>query len=375
MIYLKAPDWIREVRENIPVTKKWIFLNSASLTPLPKPVLNSIIKYHIKRFREPIINNLYSEILEKARERIAKFVNASIVEVALIPNISIGLSMIASGLPNYLGRKIVSVRYEFPAVTRPWLAQNYELIWARSPRTEDIKKVTEDNNASVIVLSHVNYLSGERADINLLSRFIHKKGGWIIVDAYHSAGVLPLNFKELDVDILLFGFAKWLMGPTGIATMIIKKEHIHEIKPKISGWHSSKDPWIFEPLDSSFVDNAKKFEPGSLNISSLIGIVGSLNFISRYSIKEISHRILQLSGLLSESLDKIGMRTITPPETDRRAGIISIEAKNPEKIIKELYRRQIIVSTRRQFIRVSTHFWNLESEIEVLLRRLTEYIN
>lgn len=57
---------------------------------------------------------------------------------------------------------------------------------------------------------------------------------------------------------------------------------------------------------------------------------------------------------------------------EERSGIVSFNISEPTKVQELLRQRNMIVSVRRNAIRVSLHFYNTEEEVEKFLMGLVE---
>ena len=78
-----------------------------------------------------------------------------------------------------------------------------------------MKAVNERTRA--IVISHVEYLTGQRFDLKKLASRVHEAGGILIVDEIQAAGYIPVDVEAFGVDVYISGSYKWLLGPMGSA--------------------------------------------------------------------------------------------------------------------------------------------------------------
>ena len=58
---------------------------------------------------------------------------------------------------------------------------------------------------------HVSHYNGFQQDLKQIAEIIHQKGSLLFVDAYQSAGHIPINVKDMDIDILAAGTSLYLL--------------------------------------------------------------------------------------------------------------------------------------------------------------------
>ena len=62
-----------------------------------------------------------------------------------------------------------------------------------------------------------------------------------MIDDYQATGQLPIDVKDLDIDVLVSGPMKWLLGSPGIAYMYVKEDLIESLSPTVVGWFANRD--------------------------------------------------------------------------------------------------------------------------------------
>ena len=88
---------------------------------------------------------------------------------------------------------------------------------------------------------------GAIQDIGRIARIAHRYGAMAVIDAYQATGQLPTDVHAADVDVLITGGLKWLLGGTGIAFLYVRKEMIPKLSPTITGWFGNARQWEFDP--------------------------------------------------------------------------------------------------------------------------------
>jgi len=367
---------LEKIRKLFPITRNVIFLNHSGMSPLPKPVVQAV-QESTKEFSE---TGTIREDLDVPKKLFAKLVGATKNEIAFVTNTSTGLNIAAHTLEYPSGSNIVTTDLEFPSVVYPWLGQRLgaKVRYVKNVNgkilLDDVEKAV-DNDTAALVVSHVEYVNGFRHDLRPLAEIAHKHGAYFIVDAIQSAGVIPIDVKRDDVDFLTTSCYKWLLGPPGAGFLYVRRELIEKFEPPFIGWASVK-PEVFETIDLWDIwtlrlsETASRFEIGCPSIFSLVGAAAAVQLLLDVGISNIEKRVLTLTFHLMEAVKKLGLRLQTPEEPECRSGIVNFLIDEPEKHVKRLNEKGIIVSARAHGIRVSPHFYNSEEEIDQLIKEL-----
>lgn len=240
---------VDEVRQQIPLLAGNVYLDNAGAGPPPLSV-HSAMQSFLDEWRD------YGEkweawLLEivKTRELFGRLINATLDEVACIPNVSSGLAAIANALPLKPGQNVVVSELNFPtnvylwhALKRKGLLSEVRVLKAKNGQVppSDFEKAIDDKTAAVS-LDYVSWINGYKEDIRAITQIAHSHGALMLVDAFHAVGVIPVDVRELDVDVLACGTYKWLMGPHGTAFLYVSREALKRLDPGIVGWHGIFD--------------------------------------------------------------------------------------------------------------------------------------
>lgn len=370
---------MEDFRDYFPIVDEKIFLNHAATSPLPLSTLNAMKEVLDKR-RYAMCKIDTSSIFDETRELVAKLINCSSGEIAFLQNTSQALNIVANGLKLNSNNTIVTDDIEFPSVSYPWL--NRGDVRVKFAKSSDgivsLKRLLDevDSNTRVIAISHVIYSSGYRFDLKEIRKCIGKNI-ILCIDAIQSLGAIPVDVRDMGIDVLASATYKWLLGPLGISILYISRKFFGEIRPTIVGWLSSKNMEEFNPLSIEYAVDARRYMSGNISPIPLIGLLKSLEFIMEIGIDNISRNIRKITSYLIDRLNEFSnVKIYTPKEWSRRAGIVSFKiiGKNNEKIVEKLAEKNIIVSHRMFGIRVSPHFYNTLDEIDIFVKELERHI-
>lgn len=174
---------------------------------------------------------------EDARGSFARLVGTPVETVAIGPNVSSMVGVVASAIPD--GTRVLAPDVEFTSLLFPLLVQEQRgvttrLVPASSLADELSRKV------DVVAFSAVQMATGEVADLDGIARAAAEHGVTTIVDATQAVGWLPLDGVRFDV-VVAHAY-KWLMSPRGTAFMSIRAELLENVRPEAAGWYAGEDP-------------------------------------------------------------------------------------------------------------------------------------
>lgn len=368
-------------RKLFPIFKEKTYLDYASISPfsiLHKKTFNFAFKFQ-EKFNCDFIKEI-NELKEKLKNSIKEFINAEKKdEIALIPNTSYGISIIASGLNLKKGDRILLPSIEFPANVYPYLYLKEKGVFVDfvEPNKglitlKEIKKSIK-KNTKLLSISFVQFLNGYRADLKEVGKWCKENDIFFIVDGIQGVGSCPINVKESEIDGLSCGGAKWLMWPQGTGFLYLSKDLFRSIKPPVVGWLSVKNPWDFLNYKMDLAEDLQRFEIGTINFYGFYCALKILLHFQKFGIEKIYKKIIKLRNLFYEGIKDLKIETITPE--DGPSGIVTIKVENPEKLYKYLKFNNVIISKRLDYLRFSFHFINNEKDIKKALNLLKKYKN
>jgi len=364
-------DW-NAIRRDFPVTKKYVYLANAYGAPIPKQILKPINQFYEEELNEGDLPfDEWLERKEEVRKNVAKFINANIDEIAFTQSTSEGMNLIA----HMISKKgdVITDSLEFPSSTLPWINQKANLKFVDAVNgkilIDDIRKHI-DEKTKTIVTSHVQFSNGFRQDLEKLGEVAKQNNLFLVVNATQSMGVLPVDVKKFNTDFMCAVALKWLVASYGVAIFFMKKQLLNELETPVAGWLSVKNPDSVDNRKIDFKDSVSRFEVGNTALPAILGLGASIKYLQKIGIPNIEKRVLKLTDLLIEHLQRLNLEILSPLERKHRSQIVLFKVKNPKEIVEKLKKRKIIASTRLGGIRVSPHFFNNEDDIEKFIKNL-----
>ena len=371
---------IENYRNLFPVTKNYVFLNHAAVSPASLRVTEAVAEFYNEcatQASKGYFNWLAK--IDETRNKAAALINAKPEETAFVGNTSGGISIIAEGFKWKSKDAVLVPVSDFPANVYPWmhlarLGVDVRFVQRRNRRF-GLKEIEHAlvPGTKMLAVSSVDYASGFAADLKELGNFCRKKGLLFCVDAIQSLGVIPIDVKECGIHFLASGGHKWLIGPMGIGILYVGKEVNELINVSRVGWKSVVNEEDFE-INFILKQNALRFEPGTMNLSGIYGLGAALDLLHEIGISNINKKVLAINSMFMEKLLKRNLEITSPLDENERSGILTfIPGGDPSSCYKFLAERNIMVSLRRGRIRIAPHFYNNKADVDAFFRALDEF--
>ncbi len=361
-----------DTRAHFPVTKKFAYLNSAAVGPLSTDARNAMRRLIRNQCDRGAVDYAkWFEVYDACRDSAARLIGASGDEIALVANTSDGITTVARGLRAREGDNVVVPADEFPANVYPWLALpgvEVRYVPKREGRlvAEDVARYVDGRTVAVSV-SFVDWLSGHRADLRSIGEVAHDAGAIFFVDAIQGLGALPLDVEACGIDALAADGHKWICGPEGAGILYVRREARERIAPTRPSWLSVRYPTRFLDYDLAPAPSAMRYQDGTPNTCGIYGLHAALELILELGVRNIAERVLELSQRLREGARARGVELACDAEGDEASGITSFRLEDAAVYATALEQRGVIVSAREGCLRVATHHFNDEADLERLL--------
>lgn len=380
------PDW-NKFRDDFPTTKKYVYLDNAAIAPMPIPVYKDVLKLY-----EEFLNHggtlwdKWDMKMEQTREIYAKFIGAETEEIAFTHSTSEGMNIISHMLSDK--GTVISNELEFPSSNLPWLNNTSNLKFVKA--TDDnkiliadiVKAVGRDSRTKTVVTSHVQYSTGFRQDLTELGKLTKRQGIYFVVNPTQSLGALYFNVNDFGIDFMASNGHKWILSSFGVGTIYVKKKYLRDLENFKPSFFSQSGQKRRENFDNNMSLNmsktATRFELGTPHFQNIAALNAALRYISKIGIRHIEKRIMNLTDYLIDSLQKMKIEILSPIEEKKyRSGIILFKPrkKKPVDIVEELEKRsKVVVSARGKGIRISSHFYNNEDDVDKLILGLKKIL-
>ena len=371
---------LSEYRGEFTIARNCSFFNNAAISAPPMRVVNAVSALMLQFGSEGFIH--YPEWMkkvERTRGLFAQLIDASPSEICFTGNTSEALSMVAGGISWKVGDKVIVPVPDFPSNVYPWVnleRSGVEVCFLHKTEGRFGVADIEANlrpGTRLIAVSSTDFTTGFRCDIEEVGAFCRRKGILLCVDAIQSLGAIPFDVKSCGVHFLACGGHKWLLSTMGIGALFVSKEANDLLSPTKVGWHSVEDEENFYKLNLELKTDARRFEPGTLNLAGITALGTALEMLLEIGIERIFARITDLNGLISAELEKRDLKVISSMEPRNRSGILSFVPEDAGRLFRHLLKKRVLAAQRGNAVRLSPHFYNDESDVERLLEALDSY--
>jgi kynureninase len=197
----------------------------------------------------------------------------------------------------------------------------------------------------------------------------HDVGALVVLDAYQSAGTVPLDVTALGVDFAVGGSVKWLCGGPGAGWLYVRPDLIERLEPAYTGWQAHARPFAFEP-ELEYAEGVARFLTGTPNVPALYAATAGYDLIEEIGVEPIRANSLRQTELLIREAEARGFEVRSPREASKRGGTVTVHVPDFEAVHKELGERQVLCDFRPDAgIRLGPHYFNTDEDI---LRALDE---
>jgi len=370
-----------EVRALFPITERYTYLNHAAVSPLPTTTVQAV-ESQLRDVRENGSANFRDWLAtkEQARELLANLLGARPEQVAFMRNTSDALSSVANGLTWRPGDNIVTFSREFPSNIYPWLrirdafGVEVRMCEERNGRIdlEELENLI-DTNTRVVAVSHVQFASGFRLDLERLGRIVRQHDALFVVDVIQALGVIPTNVEAEFVDVAAGAGHKWLMAPEGVGYLYLSDRARERIQPTLVGWISVPNPDDYLNFEQGWNRGTLAWETGTGPASLFYGFKASLELLTNQGVQRIANYLEELTDHLCEGLKGKRYEMVSSRARGEKSQIVCI--RPPDRLsamalYHQLNAKQIVTAPRGDRLRIAPHFYNTASEVDELLKAL-----
>ena len=375
-------------REHFPILDRVTYLNTASIA-----VTSNVVREAVQRFEEEVggggtvtfNDDVETYAYEDTRRAAAELVNADPEDIAITTSATEALNQVAWWMEPGAGQNVVCIDIDFPSATYPWfrIAEKTGLEVRLVPALGDpaaltLERVVEriDDGTAAVCVSHVQYSTGFRLDLRALADATHAHGALLIVDATQSAGMVPIDVRAEDVDVLVAGSYKWLCAAFGAALCYLRPELADRFRPPIVGWRSRVDAFVFEADRMPIARGARGMEYSTVAYGSGIALGSAIRYLLDAGIERILEHDRALADRLLAGAAELGGAAMAPADPNDRTGIASVRFDGWD--VKELWERLtaagVHTSARLGAIRFSPHLYNHSADVDAALGTLEEIL-
>jgi selenocysteine lyase/cysteine desulfurase len=372
------------------IPREVCFLNAASWSPLPL-ASQEAGRIGVARKGQPW--KLGPEFAptqhQRARAAAASLINADPDDVALISSISYGVATAAKLLTVPAGARVLVLEDDHSSPVLEWMTrapqQGFTVEVVRRPDDGDwtaaVLAAIERRGApplALLSISSVHWSDGGLVDLEAVAPAARAHRAALLIDATHSAGVLPLDVCVLDPDFLVFPTYKWVLGPYGRAFLYIAKRRQDGVPLEQTSYGrravvAEHVPYL---ADTAYVAGARRFDMGERDhfVSLEMAAIG-MEMMARWGSAAVVERLHMLTDRLAAALADCPIH-IAPPRV-RSPHILSLSFPHgmPERLTARLAAQNVYVAPRLGRVRISPHVYNDEADVDRFVATFVNTMN
>jgi kynureninase len=197
----------------------------------------------------------------------------------------------------------------------------------------------------------------------------------VILDAYQSAGIVPLDVTVLGVDFAVGGSVKWLCGGPGNGWLYVRPDLAARLEPAYTGWQAHEAPFAFEE-EMRYAAGAARFLTGTPNVPALHAATAGYDLIEEIGVERIRANSLRQTDLLISLADESGFGVASPRSPERRGGTVTVHVDEFPAVHRELAERQILCDFRPGAgIRIGPHYFTADEELRHVIEQIAEIVD
>ncbi len=378
------PEFWKKVRDQYMLSKDKVFFNPGTVGAMPKVVVDKMVE-HLKYLAADVADWAYKDDNKEEfisgynnllgiRTKVARLINGTAAEISMTDNVTNGMSYIANGIAMQAGDEILTTDQEHPGGKSGWQVREkrYGIVFktvavpkpAHSPgEVYDIIVKAFTPRTKVLMLSHMITGSGAVLPVKEICAEARKRNIFTVLDGAQTIGQIKVDVKDIDCDVYLGCFHKWIGAPAGTGFMFVKADRVKEIWTTIASAQ-----W------DNHVDEGFRFtQRGTGNFPVLKGLEAALDFYNEIGTDRIIERIKFLGQRLRDGLRaNKKVKIFSPTDESMCAGITvyNVEGMTGTQL-QDAYWAQARMRPRSQGdqfgVRHCTHIFNSPEEIDKAL--------
>lgn len=374
-------DKLAAVRAALPSLSAAIQLNTGSAGPIPAEVAAAMaeLEAYERDFGRAQLDYYHESVqrMDEARAGVAAVLGGELDEVAITHAATDGMNLGTWSIDWRDGGQAVTTCHEHAGGVGPLyaIADRFGVALAFAEFAGDAsddeivdrfdRLVTP--GTKLVALSHVLWTTGAVMPVARIAALAHERGAHVLADGAQAAGAIPVNVRDLGVDMYAIPAQKWLLGPEGLGALWVRRELIEMLGLSFAGFFS------FESYDSrgnrAIQPDARRFQVTNYHRPSVLGMARAIGWLTMFVGLEFVHRRgAEMAHRAADMLASIDGVTLLTPR-DRMAGLISFRVRGwgAQAAMDELAARTFCIIRTLPLVdalRISVGFWTTEDEID-----------
>ena len=354
---LDAADPLGAVRAEFTLDEREIYLDGNSLGPVSKRSRERVLEVLDHEWATGLVRSWNSagwmEAPTRMGDRLAPLIGAQPGEVVVADTLTFFIAkLVGAALDQRPDRHVILTdRANFHSDI-----YIIEAIAKRAQRPITVKAIDRStleaeltDDVALVELTQVDFRTGESLDMKGITQTVHAAGALMLWDFAHSAGAVPLDVTDADVDFAAGCGYKYLNGGPGApAFCYVRSTWQGVLENPLPGWLGHARPFDFE-LEYEPAAGMQAFVTSSPSIIALASLDGALDVWDRVSIHQARTKSLALTDLFIELVEERlpgVFNLVTPREHERRGSQVALAHDEGYGIVQALIERGVVCDFR-----------------------------
>lgn len=285
---------------------------------------------------------------QRAGAKIARLLGVDADEVIVADSTSVNLFkiLVAALRMNRDRTIVVAEKSNFP--TNAYIAESACRLMGAEVRWADASDILDviDQDVAAVSLTHVNYRTSYRHDMDAITRKAREMGALSVWDLCHSVGVMPLDLNRHGVDFAVGCGYKYLNGGPGApAHVFVARRHLDQLDQPLTGWHGHAKPFEFSETYRPH-PGIERMLVGTAPQLGVLALEEALKVYDDADLSAIRDKSLALSSLfialVDQELEGLGFTVGSPRNPDERGSHVSLVHGEAHAITQAMIARKIV---------------------------------
>lgn len=381
-------DW-KSIRKQFPLNKNYTYLNNGTMGLTPKPVLDTLNASFLSVARK----GRYPQDYISLPKALARVMDAGTEDnIAITKNVTEGINIAAWAQNLKEGDEVLMTTHEHIGGCGVWLYRaRYEGIKIKTfplgstaeMTLHHLKKALTDKTR-VIAVPHIPCTIGQVLPVKEICDMARQRGITSIIDGAHPLGMLRLRIQDINPDYYVGCLHKWLLAPLGMGFIYIKSDRIPNTPIRNVGAYSLAkfDMTVENPQahDDEIENGAGRYSSGTFCGPLYDASLKAIEWYESIGIDRIEKRVKELSLYTQNMLRSFSkdIEVLSPIEEVSRGGQTTFRYRNKDnqEFVSKIdsIKLRHVHEANLDAIRVSTHYYNSEKEIDLLMSYIEKYL-
>ena len=358
------------------------YFNTAYMSPLLTKVVEEVDRgIRLKSQPWNLKTSHFFDEVNLARKIFSSLMHCSHENIALVPSASYGIETAAKNIKLKPNNVVIVLEDQFPSNVYAWRrsAQKSGAMLKKVKKKEGVA-ITDcilnemDEKCAVVSIPHVLWTSGICIDLLKIRNRCNLLNAKLVLDLTQSAGAFDFDFSAIKPDFAVVANYKWMLGPYSTGFLYVSPDFCTG-EPLEEGWITKEDSKDF----STLVDYKDEYEAGAVrydvgeraNFALVPGVVSALEQISAWGVRNIEDTLRIRNKQLCRRLEKIGLSILADEDRGPHYVCAKLPSATRKDFLDQLAKKNIYISERGGFLRITPHLWNDQNDFDQLIEGLS----